>query len=45
MLSEEAIKEFQVLYEAEYGKKISKEEASDVAIRLLRLYKAVLKFD
>ena len=43
MLTEDAIKEFQVLYEAEFGKKLSAEEALETAMRLMRLYKAVLK--
>jgi hypothetical protein len=45
MLSEEAIKEFQELYEKLFGERISKEEALKKSISLLRLYKAVLKKD
>jgi len=43
MLSEEAIKEFQMLYKAQYGQDISMEEATAKGESLLRLYKAVYK--
>lgn len=39
MLSSEAIKEFQEIYEKEYGKKLTWEEASDAARRLFEVYK------
>lgn len=41
MLSKEAILQFQAIYLAEYGKKISVKEAQIKASRLLNLYRAV----
>jgi len=41
MLSKTAIKEFQYIYEKEYGKRLSASEAEKQANNLLRLYKVV----
>jgi hypothetical protein len=41
MLSQEAIAQFQTLYLAEFGKKISVKEAQLKASKLLNLYRAV----
>lgn len=41
ILKDHQIKEFQKLYLEEYGKEISLDEARDLAVRLVGLYKAV----
>ena len=43
MLSDEDISEFQALYKKHFGKEISREEAYDKGVRLIRLIKAVYK--
>ena len=43
MLSEEAIKEFQMLYKVRYGEDISLEEAAKRGEMLLRFIKAIYK--
>jgi len=43
MLTQEAIKEFQKIYFAEYGETLAFEQAAAKAESLLRLYKSVLK--
>ncbi len=49
MLTEEQIKKFQSLYRKRFGKEISKEEAYDQGIKLVRLleitYKPITKED
>ena len=42
-LSNEHILEFQVLYKEQFGKDISKEEAHEKGIRLLRLVQLIYK--
>ena len=43
MLNDEAVKEYQEIYEKEYDKKISFEEARKQGEQLVRLYRAVCK--
>ena len=43
MLSEEAVKEFQMIYKAKFGVDISAEEAIDQGTNLLEFYKLVCK--
>jgi len=40
-LSPESIKEFQSIYKKEFSKEISKEEAEEMGIELLELYKLI----
>lgn len=43
MLSGEAVNKFKSLYLKKYGKKISQEQAVDLATRLLTLFQAIYK--
>ncbi len=43
MLSQEAVKEFQNIYQQKFGQNISLIEAQAKGLALLRLYRAVLK--
>jgi len=43
MLSEKQIKEFQDLYKRHFGKELSREQATEKAMNLLNLYKAIFK--
>ncbi len=43
MLSDEQVKKFQSLYKKHYGKEISKEEAYNQGIKLVRLLKITYK--
>jgi len=43
MLSKEAIKEFQSIYAQTFGEELSLEEATEHAMRLIRLYRVVFK--
>ncbi len=42
-LSEEAIEEFREIYRKEFGKEISDGEAQEMGIRLIRLFKIILR--
>ncbi len=42
-INQEAIAEFQELYERRFGKKISNEEAQEKGLKLITLIKAVVK--
>jgi len=44
-LADEHIKEFQTLYQKHYGTNISKAEALDKGLRLIRLMEVVLKYE
>ena len=43
MLSEDDINKFQEIYQKEFGKEISKEEALEQGIKLITLMKIILK--
>ena len=43
MLSDEAVKEFQKLYKAQFGIELTWQDAAEKALRLLRLYKVVCR--
>ncbi len=43
LLTDERIKEFQIIYEKVFGEQISSEEASDKGRNLLLIYKVILK--
>lgn len=43
MLSKKAIKEFKEIYLERYGKELSDSKATDLALRLLTLFKAIYK--
>ena len=42
-LSEEDIREFQEMYKARFGKEISKEDACDSALKLIRYVKVLIQ--
>lgn len=44
-LTDENIREFQMIYQNNFGKAISKEEAMEKGIRLIRLMEIALKFE
>jgi len=43
MLSDEQIKQFQTLYKTHFGKEISREEAYEKGVKLLRLVELIYK--
>ena len=43
MLSDEQIKQFQILYKKRFGKEISREEAYEKGAKLLRLIELIFK--
>ena len=45
MLSEKDIKKFQGIYKKEFGKEISKQEASEQGAKVVNLMKIILKHD
>lgn len=42
-LSEQAIREFQVIYAEEFGEELSAADAQEMALRVLRLFQVVLR--
>ena len=44
-ISEETIKRFQEIFEKDYGRKLSKKEASEAAYNLLGFFDLLLKID